>query len=179
MYLTLMMTSIKPKPICCPPQSPNLAEWSLIFNDKKSFLSAHLLLYPYFTVSSLLTASSLSSKDSFKSSEFKLQIHNARAFPLLLSQLFLPPNVQILSIAAVSEKTKGRVFNLRWIFYGLHVSFSFVFNFSIPFIFQPCSATITQLKSSSPRASTTPTLSSLAIRLARWIWRKVHHHNIT
>ena len=107
MYLTLMMTSIKPKPICCPPQSPNLAEWSLIFNDKKSFLSAHLLLYPYFTVSSLLTASSLSSKDSFKSSEFKLQIHNARAFPLLLSWLFLPLDVQVLSITVVSEKPKA------------------------------------------------------------------------
>ena len=47
--------------------------------------------------------------------------------------------------------------------------------FFIPLIFQPCSATSTQLKSSSQRASTTSTLSSLAIRLARWIWRKVHH----
>ena len=42
-------------------------------------------------------------------------------------------------------------------------------------MFQPCSATTTKLKSLSQRASTTLTLFSLAIRLARWIWRKVHH----
>ncbi|KAM3706866.1 hypothetical protein ACJW31_03G183900 [Castanea mollissima] len=34
-------------------------------------------------------------------SEFRLQIHNARALPL-----FLPPDVQVLSVAAVSEKPK-------------------------------------------------------------------------
>ncbi|KAM4121149.1 hypothetical protein ACJW30_03G186800 [Castanea mollissima] len=36
-------------------------------------------------------------------SEFRLQIHNARALPL-----FLPPDVQVLSVAAVSEKTKDK-----------------------------------------------------------------------
>ena len=141
---------MKHKPICCPPQSPNPAEWSLIFNGKKPFLSPHLLLYPCFTVSSLLTAVSLSSKDSFKSSQFRLQIHNARALTALPSSRCSSP-----FSCCRFKKTKGRVFNARWNFYGLHVSFSFVFYFSILLIFQPCSAMTTQLKSSSPRASIT------------------------
>ena len=45
--------------------------------------------------------------------------------------------------------------------------FHLSFNLAVP--------RLTQLKSLSQRASTTLTLFSLAIRLARWIWRKVHH----
>ena len=82
-------------------------------------MSPHLLLYPCFTVSSLLSAASLSSKGSFKSSDFRLQIHNARALTALPSSRCSspfnschfrktnPPNVQVLSVAAVSEKPKA------------------------------------------------------------------------
>ena len=154
---------------------------------KNPFCLPHLLLYPCFTVSCLLPAASLSSKGSFKSSDFRLQIHNAKAltappsskcsspFSSCRFRKTNPPNVQVLSVAAVSEKpkagylTQGEFFTVSMYLFVLFLIFPFYlsFNLAMPRLHN-WRAHHQELQQ-----------RHLAIRLARWIWRKVHPDNNT
>ena len=95
----LVLSTIRPKPTCI--LRSTQVVWYLLFNAN-SFLSPLLLLYLSFTVSKLqsfsfLTPTTISSKDSFKTSDFQLSTANLYLFKRqitiskLLTFSFLPP----------------------------------------------------------------------------------------